>query len=1037
MQKATLARANNNPHPSAAHSQSRIKAAVATKVTPNRYGQNGPSISKASSRPKPYQHHLSVDKKIIDELLLVCGVIGSTVDPKTQKIVPVEDCLNWLQDLQRALRRDEDAYRSISLLLGQWKVVQQKLIPLVLSCRYDTPLVLTIVKILVILTKPLSQTAINAGRLVIDTKNRSIDSAVIKEQIKLRDNAIAQANLLTEYKKMFVHHPSHRTSTTNTNKKESSNGSKRNNNKAQKQESKGLLSIFVSLLAEPLSRTGMMRSNEDHLTVELILHLFRNLLCAGEPLLKDADKAQSSTKLHQESITLFEKEMVLDILLVIGQEMESRENKQYNLLVMEILHHILKNQDPTLVARSVLENESKAPSNNRGNHARSYSSRSQGSQSASSGLKSKLQKERNRLYAANSSRHSHFGGTLVVQKKSGQQQFVAAGIQSSSNTIRSQADIKRKTKKHQHIIGSGRSMAAYSRPGAGNASSIYAGPTSHRAQCVLNSFCTKFLSQCYGPVMKSLKNEFRRESNRLEEEDKVIFFRIIWFFSQWWRVTMSESNCTKSQSMLKKSVGQLIFTMDVFTFNLVLVSGDFYLEHKKYKNLAQVVSLYTEMVRLLHVMYDSSDSTEQIMALGLMDRLFYQSEPIDRLPKLLSRWIPGTFTVEYLCDLVELIHMTLKLLDRNQKVCENVQEEGKKIKRRAKKDEEEVKDAVSRMKATAAEFDTVSYLARKIVSNQVVFMLTQLLSQYTSNATHINDHIICFFIRLCKFVVAKDDFYDADETGDLINTSKVTLEPMLFNINLMMVLNEILNDKSLRNSKEFEPMLNFASTLVKNFAKASEENPMLYVETLFRHPTPHRFCENFTNFYVSEELRMIAEREVLMEQQTEADGFESKQGSSLTSIRDDEDEEEEMEFVDDDEIISKGTGEKHDRDETDGKDDSLPNVQDGAESDLDLSKHVDEIDDENDERWNDRRAFVPKRKRIIRNDDSENDNISSDDDAEDKPQQTSEPSGKKRIKRAIIEDLSDEEEEFGDTQITSFDSKKSSQSHFLEDSDDE
>ncbi len=87
-----------------------------------------------------------------------------------------------------------------------------------------------------------------------------------------------------------------------------------------------------------------MRSNEDHLTVELILHLFRNLLCAGEPLFKDAENLQSSTKLHQELVALFEREMVLDILLVIGQEMESRENMQYNLLVMEILHHLLKNQ---------------------------------------------------------------------------------------------------------------------------------------------------------------------------------------------------------------------------------------------------------------------------------------------------------------------------------------------------------------------------------------------------------------------------------------------------------------------------------------------------------------------------------------------------------------------------------------------------------------------------------------------------------------------------------------------------------------------
>lgn len=162
-----------------------------------------------------------------------------------------------------------------------------------------------------------------------------INQSVIEEQKLLRDNAVAQANLLNEYKRMFVHHPSHRKKRSSPNKKRS---------KKDIEETKGLLSIFVSLLAEPLSRTGMMRSNEDHLTVELILHLFRNLLCAGEPLFKDAENLQSSTKLHQELVALFEREMVLDILLVIGQEMESRENMQYNLLVMEILHHLLKNQ---------------------------------------------------------------------------------------------------------------------------------------------------------------------------------------------------------------------------------------------------------------------------------------------------------------------------------------------------------------------------------------------------------------------------------------------------------------------------------------------------------------------------------------------------------------------------------------------------------------------------------------------------------------------------------------------------------------------
>ena len=155
---STASLPNMSDAPRSAPAKARKKASV-QQVTPD----HSSSLSK----------RMSVDKNIVDELLLVCGVLGTT-DDATGKLVPVEDCLNWLQDLQRALRRDDDLYRPISLLLGQWKVVQQKLLPLVLSCRYDTAMVLTICKILVILTKPLSDNTERAGRLVIDTNSNKV-----------------------------------------------------------------------------------------------------------------------------------------------------------------------------------------------------------------------------------------------------------------------------------------------------------------------------------------------------------------------------------------------------------------------------------------------------------------------------------------------------------------------------------------------------------------------------------------------------------------------------------------------------------------------------------------------------------------------------------------------------------------------------------------------------------------------------------------------------------------------------------------------
>jgi timeless len=392
--------------------------------------------------------------------------------------------------------------------------------------------------------------------------------------------------------------------------------------------------------------------------------------------------------------------------------------------------------------------------------------------------------------------------------------------------------------------------------------------------------------------MKSLKNEFRRDSVRLEDGDRAIFFQIVTFFCKWWRASGGvKLVATKDSSSTSSSIGQLIFTMDVFTFNLVMNATDTFTEHKKYERLAQAVALLSEMMHLLQIMYSSKESTEQIMAMGLMDRLFYGSEPLDRLPKLLSKWTPGMSTREYLCDLVEICHMTLKLLDANAKACKTLTETNLK-------DDASKHDTVAKMKAIAAEFDVPSYFARKIVSNQTVFMYTQLLSQYAVNAPHVNHRIVAFFLRVCKHPILLGDEANTGACDEYmpknpLAAKTVTFEPMLYNVQLLTVLNTILNDMVIRKDKEYATLLQFASTIVYNFAAATQANPMLFVEALFKHPLPHRFCDSVTNMYVTDDLRMMAERDMLLQQQRRLE-------QEAAAFRNDEEEseDEELEFTD-------------------------------------------------------------------------------------------------------------------------------------------
>ena len=154
----------------------------------NKVSSNQPSTRTSATTEVEYtapHRAMTVEKQIVDELLLVCGVIGTTTkvpstavgsnadddDDVNYTIVPVTDCVQWLQDLQRCLRRDDDVTRPISLLLHSWNIVVQKLLPLVYNTQYDTTLIITICKIIVLLTKPLHVQTIRAGRMMIHTKS--------------------------------------------------------------------------------------------------------------------------------------------------------------------------------------------------------------------------------------------------------------------------------------------------------------------------------------------------------------------------------------------------------------------------------------------------------------------------------------------------------------------------------------------------------------------------------------------------------------------------------------------------------------------------------------------------------------------------------------------------------------------------------------------------------------------------------------------------------------------------------------------------
>ena len=116
--------------------------------------------------------------------------------------------------------------------------------------------------------------------------------------------------------------------------------------------------------------------------------------------------------LHSEMLVLLDREYVLDIILFLCQGIQARENAPWNLLLMEILFHILRDQDPFEVA-----SEGMRPENESSDSAGLASDTTPHSTASGAALSKLLTQEKiSRVAVAqrSMSRHSRFGANLRV-----------------------------------------------------------------------------------------------------------------------------------------------------------------------------------------------------------------------------------------------------------------------------------------------------------------------------------------------------------------------------------------------------------------------------------------------------------------------------------------------------------------------------------------------------------------------------------------------------------------------------------------------
>ncbi|KAJ0398221.1 hypothetical protein P43SY_006353 [Pythium insidiosum] len=87
------------------------------------------------------------------------------------------------------------------------------------------------------------------------------------------------------------------------------------------------------------------------------------------------------------------------------------------------------------------------------------------------------------------------------------------------------------------------------------------------------------------------------------------------------------------------------------------------------------------------------------------------------------------------------------------------------------------------MQRKEADFDVRRYF-QSILSHETVQMYCHVLAQYRTNTSKVNHYIHSFFFRAKHFRIQKDDEW--------------TMQPMLFNIRVLMLFNSILQDTQIQ-----------------------------------------------------------------------------------------------------------------------------------------------------------------------------------------------------------------------------------------------
>ncbi|KAL0277751.1 UNVERIFIED_CONTAM: hypothetical protein PYX00_004928 [Menopon gallinae] len=413
--------------------------------------------------------------------------------------------------------------------------------------------------------------------------------------------------------------------------------------------------VICSKLTDMFEIDWTERSESQCLRVEKMLVLLRNVLQIP-PNPERERIADKDVSIHEKVLWSLRQSQILEFLLYLSS---NKDEQRYYLHLLEIFSLILKGQNPNLLALSEVQ--------------RSAYEREKD-------MKDLLAvREREKLRKSQYRHARTFDSTFVVEGRkafSGRDVIYHGSLEDVEKSV---VPKDRKSGKPRNI-----KKPVQSEPVERS--------SSFSARIFLREFCIEFLNCSYNNLMSVVKEKLL--SGKGLPNDETFYFWALRFFL--------EFNCTHNLDIKLISDSVNVQTFHYLQTHMEENFEKLACEKKRrsqwVKKLHLILKAYHSLLKTLVWMDSAKDPSVRKMSNVLKSQIFYIAEYRDMAFAFFSRYDPDTFTLPYIRDLVEVTHLSIKLLEEytktnkivvRKKIAKKTKRGKKNRKKRSKKDEPE------------------------------------------------------------------------------------------------------------------------------------------------------------------------------------------------------------------------------------------------------------------------------------------------------------------------------------------------------------